>query len=366
MNIIHIASQKNWGGGEKQVLYLLRELRKAKIDQILVCSQISALGDQASKEGFTVHRLAKPPLFAFFWALKIKNLAKNKTKTILHAHDAQAHSCALLASIFSVHQIPIVVHRRMIKQTQGFLRNYKFNHPAVKKIVCISSLVRETTRSMVQNQEKLVYIPSGIDLSEKLIIESNRHSILESLQLPNREHLIINIGSLTEQKNQMSFLRTAKIFLEKYPDLGAKSTFAIFGKGPQFENLKAFIRDNQMESHCFLVGFSQNIQEILSITSILISTAIGEALGNVIMEAFRSGVPVIAANSGGVIDLIEDQKTGFLITQDDESQFAATCFELLKHSDIFEKIKKNALAKIDDFSILKVGKDIQLIYQSLL
>ncbi len=366
MNIIHISSQKDWGGGEKQVLYLLRELQKSKIPQILVCPQISVLGKQASEEGFTNYKLAKPLLFPFFWATKLKYLAEKEPNTILHAHDAQAHSCALLAAMLSSRDIPIIVHRRMVKQSKGLLRSYKFNHPSVKKIICISSLVLETMRSMVDDQKKLEYIPSGIDLSETPILKRNRLSILESLNLPQRAHLIINIGSLTEQKNQLSFLRTAKIFLEKYPDLGKNCTFAIFGKGPQQEHLSSFIRENHLEAHCFLVGFSQNIQEVLSISHILISTAIDEALGNVIMEAFRAGVPVIAANSGGVIDLIEDQKTGFLITKQDEAQFSSTCFDLLSDSEIFHKIRKNALEKINDFSILKVGKDIQLIYQSLL
>lgn len=364
MIIVHVSTQESWGGGEKQVFYLMTELRKKNVEQILICSQSSSLAQKAKAASFKVTELKKTPLLPLQWSSEIAKFVKQNPGSILHAHDGKAHNCLLMHALVNPH-VPIIVHRRVVKEKRGAYSKYKFNHPSIRKIVCISTAVLQSLEPIITDKSKLLLIPSGIKLECKTVSEYSKELVKKHFGIPKDSKLILNIGSLLEQKQQMFFLKVARAFFAKDPKRKESYFFAILGEGPLHEQLEEFIAQSDLKKNCLMLGFSKQVHEILSTANVLVSCSIDEALGNVVMEAFLAEVPVVASDSGGVIDLIKDGETGLLANPLNEASFLESCEELLNNAEFTKKITTAARKKLDDFNIEKTAESLYRLYLSI-
>ena len=361
MIIIHVSTQISWGGGEKQVLYLMKELHKFGTEQILVCAKNSSLSKKA-KVLFSTVEIEKKFLSTIHWTQELLKLTRAHDDAILHAHDGMAHTAVYFHSLLSPN-IPVIAHRRVIKNKLGYFSKLKYNHPSLKKIICISKAVRESLTSIVQDKNRLVLIPSGIKIEERNF--DNKTEIKKEFGFNSSDELILNIGSLLEQKRQLFFLKIAKEYFNKFPNKRSKTHFLILGEGPLRQKLEEFIQKENLGKNCHLLGFTNRAQEILNSSDILVSTSVNEALGNVIMEAFLSKTAVIASDSGGVIDLIEAGKTGLLAKPLETESFVTSIERILGDATFKERIQLAGRHKLEEFNIENTSRDLYKVYLSL-
>jgi glycosyltransferase involved in cell wall biosynthesis len=353
-----------WGGGEKQILYLMSELRKKKIHQMLVCPVQSALSIKTKEAEFKVHELKRTSLLPIVWAFAIRSLIKNDEKIILHTHDGKAHNCAYIYALLNP-EIPIIVHRRLVKTNDSFYNRLKYNHPSIKKVISISSAVQRNVNFILKDPSRSVLIPSGIKIDIIKSSDEEKDRARSKMGLSKGSHLILNIGSMLEQKQQKFFLNLARLFFEKHPLRKQDVYFAILGDGPLMQDLASYIATHSLNNNCLLLGFSKQAQVILESADMLVSTSINEALGNVFMEALVLGVPVLASDSGGIRDLIVDGETGLLAEPLDEEDFLKNLEQLLDDYELRNKMTISGYKKLDSFNIEKTAEALYKIYLSI-
>jgi glycosyltransferase involved in cell wall biosynthesis len=110
MRIVHIDSGREMGGGQWQVLRLLRGLRQRGFDSILMTPPQGPLGQLASREGFAVEKISP----------------RIPAADLVHAHDARSHSTAALFA-----RPPVVVARRVaFPVKRGWLSRWKYRRAA--------------------------------------------------------------------------------------------------------------------------------------------------------------------------------------------------------------------------------------------
>ena len=341
------------------------ELKKRNLSQILYCPRGSELAQKLKDEQLPATELAKGPLWSLAWALKLKHATESDSETILHAHDGKAHNIALFLALINPH-IRIVVHRRIIKTQNNPYYRWKYNHPSIRKIICISQAVYKSVAPIVHNPDRLILIPSGIKIQASSFTEPKKELVKSELGLPNKSQVVINIGSLLPQKNQIQFLEMAKLYLQRNPEKKGSTFFLILGEGPERARLERFIKDQALEESCRLLGYTQKAQEVLASADIFVSTAVDEALGNVILESFMARVPVVASRSGGFIDLIENEKTGFLVDLNNSRAFAQACEFLFQNPSRAQSLCDLAYRQLQDFDLEKTSESVYKIYQSIL
>ena len=87
MRVLHVDAGREMRGGQWQVLYLLRELKRRGVDALLLCPRVSPLYEAAQAAGLAVR------------ALRWFDVARLGSKfDLAHAHDARAHTLALFSS----------------------------------------------------------------------------------------------------------------------------------------------------------------------------------------------------------------------------------------------------------------------------
>lgn len=137
--------------------------------------------------------------------------------------------------------------------------------------------------------------------------------------------LLLYAGRLGFEKR----LDRLKTVLDKNP--GARLAFV--GKGPALEKLKVIFEGYPVKFVGELSG--DQLSQAFASADIFVMPSDSETLGFVVLEAMASGVPAVCVAAGGLIDIVENGKTGFLTeNKDDMIEFSARVGEILKDSTL--------------------------------
>ena len=196
MKVLHINSEKSWRGGEQQMASLMKILRKEGVESSLLARKSSEAFKRLKGENFQAWEVAYGGL-NLRCSLKLKDLMKEFD--IIHTHTANAHTVAYLASLWGG-QTPIVVSKRTdfpVKSPR------KFNHPNIKRILCVSNKITEITRESVNKPERVRTVYSGIDTSR---FDGEQKDLRDLIGLEKNAPLIGNCSALAPHKDYFTFI----------------------------------------------------------------------------------------------------------------------------------------------------------------
>ena len=362
MRILHLSTASTWRGGEQQVAYLAEELAKKGVWQQVCCVAGSAMEKHCLEKGIphlTFHKFfSSNPLVAWREA----RICRRQKITHVHAHDSHAHTFAAMAASLFGNAVPIVVSRRVDFPVGGhFLSRWKYNHRAVAKIVCVSACIKELMAPALRDPGKLVVVHSGIDL-EKIEPGENAGLLRTEFSISKNEFLIANIAALAPHKDLPTFVKTAEILEEE----GFPARFILIGgDGGEEQNIRRMIQEKGLEAHVLLTGFRDDVLQILPQIDLLLFTSKTEGLGTSLLDAFASGVPVVATSAGGIPEIVEHGRTGMLAPPGDAAALARQVKELLTHPALRDELVGNAKERVRLFTKEKMAEKMISVYSSI-
>lgn len=211
-------------------------------------------------------------------------------------------------------KVKIVCHMRelQIKQRKLFgifellLGNY------VDSIIVISLAVKNIFLSQkVLNKMHLLY--NAVD-SNFLIIKVSAKKTREDLLINEGDFLIVSAGRITEWKGYDVLLKA----VEKTGIANLAVCIAgdaSLGESGYLNKLKILSKQLGLESKVKFVGFVRDIGSLLNACDLLVHSPVkDEPLGRTILEAMSLGKPVVASRNGGIVEIIEEKKNGFLFS----------------------------------------------------
>jgi|SRR3989344_4629809 len=184
-------------------------------------------------------------------------------------------------------------------------------------------------------KEKILPIPNGINL--EYFKPRNKRELRKKLRLPLDKKIVLFVGWLIERKGVNYLLDVATMFDDNI-------LFLIIGSGASEENLKMYARNLNLKEKVKFLG-AKNSEEIpywMNVADVFVLPSLSEGRPNVVAEAASSGLPVIATRVDGTPELIDDQRTGFLITPRSTKELYERLKLLLENNDLRNKTGKNA------------------------
>ena len=359
--IIHVATALSWRGGEQQVAYLLEELDARGIEQMVVCSAGSAMETYCKEKGYYHLAIKKKSSFDPAYAWQLKKAVRRFSPDLMHLHDAHAHTFAVMAATFFGCHVPLVLSRRVdFPVRKGWLSFFKYNHPLVKKIICVSHEIERITAKAIRNPSKLCTIHSGID-SEKF--STGAQGILRSsYQLDKTTKLIGNTSAIADHKDYFTFVDTAELLLES----GEKLKFFIIGDGPDRKKIEAYVKEKGLEKEILFTGFRKDVAVILPELDIFLMTSKTEGLGTSLLDALAAAVPVVATQAGGIPEIIRQEETGLLAGIGDAAGLAAATKRLLEQPSLYEQLKANGREYVKNFSRWETAEKTLKVYREVI
>ena len=120
---------------------------------------------------------------------------------------------------------------------------------------------------------------------------------------------LLCIGRLIPIKGHLVLLRAFARALDEVPELELR----LAGRGPLDPTLRSIIDELRLGSRVRLLGQVSPIQKAIEDVGVVVVPSLGEGFGMVALEAMERSRPVIAAEIGGLGELVEDGVTGLLV-----------------------------------------------------
>lgn len=196
----------------------------------------------------------------------------------------------------------------------------------------------KSAQSFFSYQDNIQIIPNAASTSRYQAIY--RVSVLS----------IVSVGRLIRSKAFDLLIRSFSNIADDFPN----ATLTIYGEGPERQNLEDLIRHLNLENRVFLPGAVKNIQEKLAEADLFVFPSRFEGFPNALCEAMAVGLPVIASNCSGNVDVVEDGVNGVLFPVGDEAALIKQIKSLCCDPKLREKLGRKALEISDTYSPEKI------------
>lgn len=158
-----------------------------------------------------------------------------------------------------------------------------------------------------------------------------------------RNKNIVNVGRLTEQKNQKLLIDAFYDFSKRHNDYN----LIIYGEGPLRTELEEYIKSLNLETLVKLPGIIDNIADKIVDSSMFVFTSNYEGMPNALMEAMTLGIPCISTDCpcGGPREIIDNGINGFLVPVGEKNEIVSKMEEIIM-DDVSQKFSINAVEKM--------------------
>lgn len=202
------------------------------------------------------------------------------------------------------------------------------------------------------------FIPGvGVDTDLYRFKQVDKDALRSSLGLKEDDIVLIAMGDLIQRKNYATSIRA----IAKANNQNLR--FLICGKGPELANLQNLVKELRLGDQVKFLGYRSDIKELLSIADIFLFTTYQEGLPRSMMEAMAAGLPCIASNVRGNVDLIIDGIGGYLCNPIDFEGFAQRINTLAVDKELRRVLSINNLETIKNFDVENVKCEMRKIYE---
>lgn len=359
--VVHVSTPRSWRGGEQQVVYLAERLRAHGVPQLVVCPAGSELERVCRERGLPHAPLRRRASVDPFFARGVARAAAEVRAAIVHAHDPHGHAAAVLAASLFGLEAPVVVHRRVdFRIGRGPFSRWKYDHRAVRRIVCVSRAIAEIVRPDVRDPSRLCVVHDGIDL-RRFSGASADGRLRRQYALPERVPLVGNVAALAGHKDHFTFVETAARLL----DGGLDARFLAIGDGPLRDEIADRIRRRGLEGRVLLTGFRTDVPSILPELDLFLFTSKEEGLGSSILDAYACRVPVVATAAGGVPEIVVDGETGLLAPVRDPDALADRVRRVLADPALRARLVEGGARRVAEFGTEALGDRTLAIYRAV-
>lgn len=307
-----------------------------------------------------------------FWELFC--LIKKEKPDIIHTHTAKAGTLGRLATLLCilVYRLSTIDYRPKIIHTfHGHVLHSYFSRIKsaffiwiervlavfTLKIIAVSESVRkELIGFKIAGPQKIITIPLGLELKRYLKIEKNGPEV--------RDYNSVGIiGRLVPVKNHKMFLEAVKRLKEN----GARVKFLIVGDGPLRGELENYAEGLGLKQDVTFTGWIKDLRHIYSELDVVALTSLNEGTPVALIEAQAAACPCVATRVGGVPNVVEDGKSGFLVVSRDIDKFTEALSELLNNPGLALSMGRYGRERVKNkFDKMRLFRDIENIYQELL
>jgi len=375
LKVAYIDHTAKWSGGEVALFNILTNIGE-QIHPLVILAEEGVLADRLREKGIDVRiipldesvrsrgrnavNIGAPgaALKLLAYGRKLAPILKQEKVDCVHTNSLKS---ALYGAIAAKKAgVPLIWH---IRDHIGA----PYLKPVVAKVIRLLSRL----------------LPNGVI--------ANSHSTLNALELPRtkktlvvysafakaigsgigkrdqRDFNVLLVGRLAHWKGQHIVLEAAKKFKDDTRVKFWLAGDALFGEEEYKKQLVQTIEHNGL-SNVSLLGHVEDIQGLMSKADLLIHTSVTpEPFGQVIVEGMAAGLPVIASNEGGPVEIVIPGETGLLIQPGDPAILAESITWMLEHPEERSKMADNGMKRVKEhFVIENTVKDIVNYYKGLL
>ena len=219
------------------------------------------------------------------------------------------------------------------------------------------------TKQGVVPAERVCVIPNGLVLDKFVVTNSNKQEVRRDLGVAEEDFLWLAVGRLEEPKDYPNLLQAFRIVLNKY-----EAQLYVAGQGSLTEDLERQAIKLGISDRVVFLGLRRDIPQLLEAADGFVLSSAWEGLPNTVMEAMAAAKPVVATNVGGVPELVQDGKTGYIVPPRNPEALALAMEKMmaLSHEERCEMGKAGRAHIEANYSLDRVVDQWENLYKELL
>lgn len=344
------------GGAERVLLRFLARLDRGRFEPSLACPHRGPLVEEAEGMGIRVHlgfpsrRLLQVKrqslgerwwdVLAYPWDFArtvagLSSLIRKEGYDLVLTNSAKADIYGSLAGWLARRPVVWRLHDIVDRQAFSRLNLLLFRVFAglfTARVLAVSEASRRALVSLGVAEGKVATVHNGVE--EARVPEATREEVRKEWGIPLDAPLAGMVGRMVDWKGPDVFLAAAAEVSRRLPE--ARFVLvgdAVFGERAYLDGLKEKARVLGLGEKAVFTGFREDVLEIMSSCDVLVhASLLPDPLPTVILEAMSLGLPVVAADGGGVREMVEEGVTGLLVPPGDAAAMARAVAWALSHA----------------------------------
>jgi L-malate glycosyltransferase len=287
---------------------------------------------------------------------------------LLHVHYAIPHATSAWIAkqmLGADHPVRIITTLHgtditLVGQERSFGEITRFSIARSDGLTAVSGYLRdETVRHFGVQSDAIEVIPNFVD--PNVYSRATSPCARDSLTRPG-EKLVMHISNFRPVKRVGDVVR---IFHRLQRDIPAR--LVLVGDGPDRPEAAYEAESLGIADRVTFLGKQDSVSEILACADLFLLPSASESFGLVALEAMAAGVPVIASDTGGLPEVVEQGETGYLAPVGDVDAMAARAIEILKDEADWARLSAAARARaVERFGVDRVVPLYEQFYERVL
>ena len=334
-----VMSSFNPGGTERQMIELIRRLDRSRWDVHVASLRskgewLPRVREAAPTAEFLLDSFKRPQLFD-----RMKSFARwcrEKNFQVVHAVDLPANIFGLPAAAFAGVPVRIGTRREINPgRSLSMLTAQRTSYSCAHKVVANCLAAARRLRLEGVGDRKIAVIRNGLDLP--------LYSAARPPRLPRR---IVVVGNLRPEKGHDVLIDAAVDILRRFPD----AEFRLVGGGTEHARLMALAEARGVSHAMQFLGHCEDVPAQLASADVFVLPSRSEAFPNAVLEAMAAGLPVVASSVGGVLESVDDGRTGLLVPPGNPAQLTEAICRLMADPEMAARLGKAGRANAERFS----------------
>lgn len=363
MRILQISSAASFGGGERYVADLTNTLHQRGHDLYAAVRPRSPLIDQLDIQSEKIKTLPLRNALDVQSAHELTHFVRRHEIEVVHAHMARDYSLAAYAARRN-RGTKFIVTRHVLFSLNRFHRQ---TLARAHRVIAVSNAVaRELRNSRITNDDRIAVVHNGIDVERFALTTFDRAEFLRTLGLPAECLLVGSIGELRTLKRHDDFIRAAALIAPQFP----QTHFVLAGidtspNGDVRKQLDQLVSELNLADRFHFLGWLDEAEKLLRAMDVFVSASETESFGLAIAEAMAAGCAVVATETEGAREVVDDRTTGLSVPIGDVEQIAEAIARLLTDEHRRMALGQRAKAAVaEKFSLQRMVDEIEAIYTS--
>jgi len=358
LRVLHTEAAMTFGGQEHRIYKEMLAMRARGHYLEAVCQPGAHLITRLRDQGFVVHEVAMAGLKNYLTGVaKIQKIIRRGQFQIVNTHSRTDTVMAAVAA--RLVRAPLVVRTRHLGKAPGSLLSYTI---LPHRVIAISQYVRRQLLGRGVSSERVGLVYTAVASPDVAVASSIR----EELGIPSDAVIIGSVGHMRIPKGHDKLIAAALPLVKAMPNVH----LVIAGRGePLLSQLQAQVKEAKLAHQIHLLGQRNDVPNLLAGFDIFALATEAEALGTAYIEASSYGLPLVGTDIGGVPEIIEHGRNGFVFPLKDITALETTLRRLVSNAQLRQEMGNTAKAMFEQdprWKIEHMASETEAVYRKWL
>lgn len=287
------------------------------------------------------------PPYDIALASKMAEVINRENLDLLHVHYAIPHAvCAILGKQMCGKDVKIVTTLHgtditVLGYDHSLTEAIRFGIEKSDAVTAVSNSLISQTYDLIRPNKMIEPVYNFVD--ERIYNRVESGHLRDEFEIKPDEKVIVHVSNFRAVKRVPDVVRTFKRISERIP-----AKLLLIGDGPEMAVICELIDELQLRDKVLLLGKQDRLEELYSISDLMLLLSEKESFGLVALEAMACGVPCIGTNIGGIPEVIADGVNGYLCPLGDIDDISKKALTLLENDALLSKMSTDSIKIVNE------------------